>query len=138
MAVKANPQDAAQAWVTGMTGASAKYTAGVQSVRVAPGQAAAAASQLWATNVANARQKFASNVAKVSLSAWQEAAATKGAPRLASGAQAAQAKYLAFQSNFLPKLASIVGSLPARGTFDQNMARFAAYATQLHGAAGTF
>ena len=59
MSVKANATDAAQAWVTGMQSAGPKYTAGVNAVKVAPGQSAAAASALWASQVAAAQQKFA-------------------------------------------------------------------------------
>lgn len=138
MTVKANPNDAAQAWVTGMQGAGAKYTAGVQAVKVAPGQSAAAASGLWAANVAAAQQKFASNVAKVSLSDWQTAAATKGAPRLGTGATAAQPKFATFMGNFLPKLSNVVNNLPAGGTYEQNKARFLAYSDALHATAGTY
>lgn len=138
MSVKANPTDAAQAWVNGMQGAGAKYTAGVQSVKVAPGQLAASRADLWATQVANAKSKFAANVAKVSLAQWQEAAANKGAQRLGSGATAAQPKFAAFMSNFIPKLSTIVAGLPQRGTYEQNKQRFLAYADALHSQAGSF
>jgi hypothetical protein len=138
MAVTANATDAANNWVTGMSGATAKYTAGVNAVRVAPGQLAAAASGRWAANVAAAQPKFATNVAKVSLSAWQNAAATKGAPRLASGAQAAQPKMQTFMTNFIPALTSVVNSLPAGGTFEANLNRFTSYANALHAQKGNF
>ena len=138
MSVKANPTDAANAWVTGMQGAGTKYTAGVNAVKVAPGQIAAARADLWAQQVANAKSKFAANVAKVSLSQWQEAAATKGAARLGTGASAAQPKFAAFMSNFIPKLSTIVAGLPQRGTYEQNKQRFLAYADALHAQAGSF
>ncbi len=138
MAVKANPTDAANAWVTGMQGAGTKYIAGVQSVKVAPGQVAASRADLWAQNVANAKSKFAANVAKISLGQWQEAAANKGAQRLGSGATAAQPKFAAFMTNFLPKLSTIVASLPAGGTYEQNKQRFLAFSDALHAQAGTF
>lgn len=138
MAVKADPTTAAQAWVTGMQGAGAKYTAGVQAVRTAPGQVAAARSDLWAQNVANSKNKFASNVAKVTLSEWQDKAINKGAARLGTGASAAQPKFAAFMSNFIPKLSTVVAGLPARGTYEQNKQRFLAYADALHAQAGNF
>lgn len=138
MSVKANPTTAAQAWVTGMQGAGPKYVAGVGAVKTAPGQLAAAASGLWAANVAAAQPKFAANSAKVTLAAWQSAAETKGAPRLGTGATAAQPKFQAFLTNFLPALTNIVNGLPARGTYGQNIARFQAYADALHAAAGSF
>jgi len=138
MSVKANPTDAANAWVTGMQGAGTKYTAGVNAVKIAPGQIAASRADLWAQQVANAKSKFASNVAKVSLAQWQEAAANKGAQRLGSGATAAQPKFAAFMSNFLPKLSTIVSGLPQGGTYEQNKQRFLAYADALHAQAGSF
>jgi hypothetical protein len=138
MSVKANAADAAQAWVTAMQGAGTKYTAGINAVKVSPGQLAAAASGLWAQNVAASQQKFATKVASVTLPAWQAAAINKGAPRLGTGATAAQPKMQAFMQSFLPTLTNIVNSLPAGGTFEQNMQRFQSYATSLHAAAGTF
>jgi hypothetical protein len=138
VSVKANPTTAAQNWVNGMSAAGPKYTAGVQAVKVAPGQLAAAKSSFWASQVAQSQNKFATNVAKVTLSAWQQAAETKGAPRLASGAAAAQTKFNTFMTNFLPALSNVVNGLPAGGTFEQNMARFSAYATALHQQAGSF
>jgi len=138
MAVKSDPTTAAAAWVAGMQGAGPKFTAGVQAVKTAPGQLAAAASGLWAANVAAATNKFAANSAKVTLQAWQSAAVTKGAPRLGTGATAAQPKFQAFMTAFLPQLTNIVNGLPARGTYGQNIARFQAYADALHAAAGSF
>lgn len=138
MSVKANPTDAAQAWVTGMQGAGTKYAAGVNAVKVAPGQAAAAASSLWASQVAAAQQKFASNVAKVSLTDWQAAAITKGGPRLGTGAAAAQPKFATFMANFIPKLTNVVNGLPAGGTYEQNKQRFLAYSDALHATAGSY
>lgn len=138
MSVKANPTDAAQAWVTGMQGATTKYTAGVNAVKVAPGQLAAAASAVWAANVAAAVNKFATNSAKVTLSGWQNAAITKGAPRLGTGATAAQPKFAAFMTSFLPALTNIVNGLPARGSYEANKQRFLSYSDALHAQAGNF
>lgn len=138
MAVKANPTDAAQAWVNGMQSAGPKYIAGIEAVKVAPGQLAAAKADFWATQVQNAKSKFAGNVAKVTLQSWQASASTKGAPRLGSGATAAQPKMASFMANFLPKLSTIVAGLPAGGTYEQNKQRFLAYADALHAQAGSF
>lgn len=138
MSVKATAADAAASWVSGMQGATTKYTAGINAVKVSPGQLAAAASGLWASQVAQAQQKFATKVAAVTLPAWQAAAINKGAPRLGTGAAAAQPKFQAFMQSFIPALSNIVSGLPAGGTFEQNMARFQAYAQALHSQAGTF
>lgn len=138
MSVKANANDAAQAWVTGMQSAGPKYIAGVGAVKVAPGQLAAAKSDFWASQVAQAKSKFSTNVAKVSLSDWQNAASTKGAPRLGTGATAAQPKFNAFMGKFLPALTNIVNSLPAGGTYEQNKQRFLAFSDALHAQQGNF
>jgi hypothetical protein len=138
MSVKANATDAAQAWVAGMQSAGPKYTAGVNAVKVAPGQSAAAAAPLWASQVAAAQQKFASNVAKVSLTDWQTAAINKGASRLGTGATAAQPKMATFMGKFLPTLNNVVNGLPAGGTYEQNKQRFLAYSDALHATAGSY
>jgi len=138
MGVKANATDAAASWVTGMSGASTKYIAGVNAVTVAPGTLAAAAAPTWAANVAAAQGKYAKNVGAVTKEAWANAAATKGAPRLASGAQAAQPKMQTFMSKFIPQLTSIVNGLPARGTFESNVNRLTSYVNAVHQTKGTF
>jgi len=138
MSVKSNATDAAAAWVTGMGSASTKYTAGVNAVKTAPGTLAAANASVWAANVAAAQAKFAKNVGAVSLQSWQQSAINKGAPRLASGAQAAQPKMAAFMGNFIPALTNIVNSLPARGSFESNVNRLTTYINALHQQKGNF
>ena len=138
MGVKANPTDAAQSWVNGMNAAGPKYIAGVQAVKTAPGQLAAARAPFWASQVAQSQNKFAANSAKVTLASWQNSAATKGAPRLGSGATAAQDKFASFMTNFIPKLSTIVNSLPQGGSYAANIQRFTAYADALHNAKGSF
>lgn len=122
-----DPATAAQNWVTGMQQSTSKITAGVQAVTVAPGQAAARQAQVWAQNTAAAQAKYAKNVAAVSLQDWQNAVLTKGVQRVASGATAAQGKMANAMSQILPQIASIVQSLPPRGTTDQNIARAVDY-----------
>lgn len=138
MAVKANATDAAQAWVTAMQSAGPKYTAGVNAVKVAPGQMAAAAAPLWAANVAAAQPKFAANVAKVTLSDWQSAAVNKGSGRLGTGATQAQPKMAAFMTKFLPTLTNVINALPAGGSYEQNKQRLLSYMDALHATAGTY
>jgi hypothetical protein len=138
MAVKATAADAAQAWATGFGSAGTKYAAGVNAVTVAPGQLAAAQKAAYLANVQASANIWASKVAAVDLGTWKAAATTTGAARLASGATKGAPKMQAFMNNFLPQLSSIVGSLPARGTFDQNLQRFTAYANALHQKKGSF
>jgi cytochrome c5 len=57
---------------------------------------------------------------------------SKGIPRIAGGAQAAEPKFAQFMGKLLPYINSGRGSLPARGTFDQNVARMTAWVQYMH------
>lgn len=130
--VQTDPTAAAAAWAQGMAASGSKITAGVNAVQTPPGQAAARQAQVWAQNTAAAVNKYAKNVAAVSLSDWQQSMITKGIPRIASGAAASQGKMANAMQQILPQIASIVSSLPPRGTFDQNVARMTAYVQKAH------
>jgi hypothetical protein len=138
MAVKATAAAAQEAWVNGFSAAGTKYSAGINAVSVAPGQLAANQKQAYLANVQASANIWAAKVAAVPLQDWKTAATGVGASRLASGAQKGAPKVAAFMQSFLPQLSSIVGSLPPRGTFDQNLARFTNYAQALHAKKGSF
>lgn len=138
MGVKATAAAAAQNWQTGFTGATQKYTDGINAVTVPPGQLAAAQKNLYVQNVQAAANVWAANVGAVSLQDWKNAATSTGAQRLATGATKGAPKMQAFMTNFLPQLSSIVDGLPARGSFEQNLQRFSSYATALHQKKGSF
>ena len=138
MAVKATAAEATQAWSDRFAASGAKYAAGIDSVTVAPGQLAANQKNLYVQNVQAQANVWAAKVASVDLQSWKNSAKTVGAQRLGSGATKGQPKMAAFMQNFLPQLSSIVGSLGPRGSFDQNLARFTAYATALHAKKGQF
>lgn len=123
--------DAAARWVQNTGGAVQRYTDGVKSVTVSPGQAAARQADLWARNTAAARNKFAANSAKVTLSDWQNATVTKGGQRLASGVQAAQGNYEQALSKLLPYIESARGSLPARGDIEANITRMTSFVRKM-------
>lgn len=127
-----DPASIAAAWESGLSGASQKYTDGVNAVTQAPGAAAAAQAGVWAANTQAAQSKFARNVAKVGLSQWQQAAATKGAGRLASGAAAGAPKYAAFIQKFQPFIMNAKAALPKRGSYEQNKARMVAMVDAAH------
>jgi hypothetical protein len=120
--------DAAARWAQNLGASGARYTAGVQAVTVAPGQLAARAGQRWLANTQAALPRFTKNSAAVGLGDWQNAAVTKGAPRLASGAQAAQPKMEAALTRVFSQIAQVVGSLSPRGDIEANIARSAAFA----------
>lgn len=123
-----SPADAAARWAQQLGAASARYTAGVQAVTIAPGTLAARAGPLWAQNTAAALPRFQKNSAAVQLGDWQNAAVNKGAPRLASGAQQAQPKMEAALTRVFAHINQVRGSLPPRGDIEANIARAAAFA----------
>lgn len=138
MAVKATAAQAAEAWQNGFSGAATKFTAGVNAVTTAPGQLAAAQKNLYVQNVTAAANTWASKVAAVDLQTWKTATINTGVARLGSGATKGAPKMQSFMTAFLPALTNIVNGLGPRGSFEQNLARFQAYATALHNAKGTF
>jgi len=101
---KVDPQQAADKWKTRLSGATTEITNGVQRVKVAPGQAAAANKAAWLAKVTAAQDKWARNVARVPLDQWQKLMTDVGIPRIAQGAQAKAFKVQNFMSEFLPYL----------------------------------
>jgi predicted transcriptional regulator len=133
-----NPTQAAQNWASRLGASTQAYTDGVNGVLVAPGQMAAAAGDRWAANTQAALPRFKANSAKVTREQWQQAAIAKGAPRLGSGAIAAQPKMETVFAKLFPAIKSAVGSLPARGTIDQNIERSRQFALKMNAAKGSF
>lgn len=123
-----SPADAAARWAQQLGGARQRYVDGVNAVKVAPGTLAARAADTWANNVVAAKPRFVANSQKVTLSDWQAAAGSKGADRLASGAQAAQPKMEAALVRVFAQINQVVSSLPPRGDIEANIARAAAFA----------
>lgn len=124
-------------WSSGMASAGPAYTDGVNRVTVSPGQLAAANKAGYVAGVNSAQDLWAQRV-NIPIGDWKAAATTKGAQRLASGAAAAQPKYQAAAGKLYAFYQSQISSLPPRGTFEQNLARFSQLATALHNARGTF
>ena len=125
------PAAAAQKWANNLGAATAAYTAGVQAVTTAPGQAAAAAVDRYISGTQAGAQKFATKSAAVSLTSWQQSSINKGAPRLATGATAAQAKFTSALTQLFPAIAQAVASLPPKGNLQQNIARSVAFQTAM-------
>jgi hypothetical protein len=126
------PAEAAAKWAQNLGGASARYTAGVQAVTVAPGTLAARSADLWANNTIAAKARFTKNSQAVSLGDWQQAAINKGATRLATGAQAALPKMEAALTRVFGWINQVKGSLPPRGDIEANINRAGAFARGMH------
>jgi len=122
-----NPTTVAQNWANRLAGSTQKITDGINSVSIAPGQAAARQKNVWVQNTTSAADKWARNVQSVSLSDWQQAATQKGVPRIASGATAAVPKFEAFMGRLLPYIQTGKAKLPARGDINANKARMNAW-----------
>lgn len=117
----------AQKWAQNLGSATQRITDGVDSVTVAPGQAAARQKQVWLQNLQKSADKWSSNVAAVPLSEWQSTMKTKGIPRIASGATAAQPKFTQFMGQLLPHIDAQVRALPPRGDLEQNITRLTSF-----------
>lgn len=126
------PDQIAQDWANRLAAARDKAQRGIESVTVAPGQAAARQKNVYLANVQASADKWARNTASVSLSEWQQAMTGKGLDRMAAGAAAAQGKVAQFMSKLLPAIQTIKASLPPRGTYEQNKARAVAMMDGLH------
>lgn len=117
------PEEIAAAWAQGLQRSGDKITAGIRSTTVAPGQAAARQKQVWLQNIQANADKWAKNTAAVTLAEWQESMITKGVPRIAAGAAAAQPKFATFMGALLPHIDRVKAGLPARGGLEQNIDR---------------
>ena len=133
-----DPNTLAQMWAQNLAGASSRMQAGAAAVTTSPGQAAAAQQAVWLANLQASANLWAQKVSQVSTAEWQNAYINKGIPRVATGAQAAQSKFATTLGKIIQAEKSIVASLPARGTLDQNIARSAAFARAMNQQKGNF
>ena len=132
------PDQLAASWAQNLAGAQSRMQAGAQAVTTPPGQAAAAQQAVWLANVTASANRWATNVAAVSTQQWQQAYIQKGLPRVATGAQAAQASFATILGRIIQAEKTIVPGLPPRGNIDANIARSAAFARAMNQLKGTF
>lgn len=120
-----NPGALADKWATAMGSAGPAYTAGVQSVKEAPGAKAARSSAKYLARVQENVAKFERNVGSVSLSTWVDASVNKGSSRLGTGATQAKPKFAAFMTafaNYLKAGQSAIDAMPT-DTYEQAKAK---------------
>ena len=123
---------AAEKWKAATSAAGTAWAAGIDSVQVAPGIAAAAAQDRYLSGVNASAPKWARNTAAVPLQTWKDTSKAKGQSRLASGAQAGMAKYQTQIQRVLDAEKSIIAGLPQRGTVTENIARSSAFQLAMH------
>lgn len=126
-----DPNAAAADWAANLAAAGPKIQRGIDAVTVAPGVKAAQQKGAYTAGVAASADKWARNTQAVSLPEWQAAARTKGLPRIAQGAQAAQPKMAAFLQKVAPHINAGVSALPPRGGLEQNLQRATAFARHM-------
>lgn len=133
MTITVTPQQYADRWSTGLGQASQKISDGVDAVSQAPAQAAIKNKAKMVQNFTAAVNsgKWETNLGKISLQDWQQAMKTKGIPRIASGAQAANGKMALFAAKLLPfqqTLQNKVKTMPNM-TLQDNIARMTTWVT---------
>jgi hypothetical protein len=129
---KITPQESVQKWQQRTAASTQDYVAGINRVSSAPGEAAARQADVYLANVQANVNKWKKNVASVSLTDWQRAAIDLGAPRIATGVNAATEKTLRATERNFQNIDNALAGLPPRGTFEQNMARMNQFVTKLH------
>lgn len=123
-----NAQQVADKWANRLSASTQEVINGVNSVTVAPGQAAAAQADLWLAKVTASKAKWQNNVGKVTLAEWKQKMLEVGVPRIASGATANKPKMQAFLTQFLPHVeagAQAVKAMP-KMTLEDSIQRAAA------------
>lgn len=133
------PAQAADRWVTGMSGARQAYVNGINAVTTSPMEQAAQAGQRWIDALTAAFQsgRWAAALRRVTLAQWKDRAVNIGASRLSSGAQAHRPKVEAAYARLFPMINSAlqaVANMP-QDTVEQRLDRARAYALNLHNSA---
>ena len=132
------PQQAAEAWVASSGRAATNWSQGVQQFSGdwagRTTQQQAVMQQNWQQAVSSGR--WAQGVQNTGTGGWK-AATTAKAANYSTGFQAGASKQAAAIAKILQAEATIVNSLPPRGTFEQNVQRSVAVQTQLHALKGS-
>ena len=120
-------QQVADKWSKNLSMATDSIKAGVNSVMVAPGEAAARNQQGYTAGVMENADKWARNVRKVSLDDWRNATLGIGLQRLQSGTQKGKGKMQTFMDSWIPhtqQLQARIAAMP-KGSLEASIARAA-------------
>jgi len=132
------PQQAAQAWAESAGRAATNYAEGVQSYS---GDWAGATTRQQTVMQSNLNEaissgRWAQGVNARGTNGWKQATQAK-TPNYSQGFTAGASRQASAIAKIMAAEQNIVGSLPPRGTFQQNVARSVAVQTQLHALKGT-
>lgn len=140
MAKQFNPQAIANKWASNLGSATQAYTEGVNGLTETPGQAANRNVQGYLSGVQQAvsNGSYQAGNNSYTLSDYKAVTTTKGAQRLASGAQAGKGHMQSFLTNLAPVMSQIeqIKTQNPRGSYEQNMARQRAVSDLMHSLKG--
>ena len=134
---KLNPTQAADKQVRNLSGSTAQIRDGVNAVTESPMEKAAANEAGYLAGVQRAVEsgKWAASLRRVDLATWKKNFLEKGIPRIASGAQAAKPKLVAFYTEFFPFLDTVerqIAQMP-KVTLQDSINRATAAITKIAG-----
>lgn len=138
MAKGTTPEQVADRWARGMQNGAQNYADGTAAFQGNPGQLAAAQADVWLANTQASKSLWQSRVGSLDPNMWKNRCATKGKNNLTAAATDAKPRVLAFQQQWLPVVRQAAANLPARGTYEQNMARQRAMSDFSHQQRGRF
>ena len=122
-----SPQQIAQKWARDLAASTETIRQGVEAVTESPTAKAAARADAYLRGVQQsvADGKWQAGLNRVSLAQWKDDMLTKALPRIASGASAAEPKFAAFMSEFMPYIEQGLRQLDSmpRGDLNQNIQR---------------
>lgn len=123
-----NLQQTVKKWSDGASTGRDVYITSIRAVQENPAQKAVAQADHWQRSVSSseAKSKYVSRLQNVTLQEWQQAAVSKGADNWARGVQSGAGKFQRFMQRFLPFVQQVRESLPARGSFEDNLRRMEA------------
>lgn len=128
--------EVAAKWLARIQQSADVMKAGVERVRVAPGQAAAAKKSKWVMAMQDqaTQDKWERNVRSVSLASWVDSMVNIGINRVAAGAQAKQQKYINAIGPLLQYIDQGVANIRNMpdDTFEQRLARSTAMQRWMH------